>query len=213
MKNVEILVGEADMKQLVERCRFAERFMALCRECGNYGTNWACPPFDFDVEEYLENFEWACLFGVRWTYDEDALRRADTPEKAAIYSHEIFWRAKQEMLALMFRFEERYPGSLGISAGGCSLCETCARADGISCRSPEKIRHSAEALGFDVVGICREWFGLELCWSTERLPDYQVLVNALFAKKKIVGLTGEVRNAMNSAFSAGEGMNPPVDGH
>ena len=36
--------------------RDARRFGACCRACPNYGRSWACPPFDFDMDDYLAGY-------------------------------------------------------------------------------------------------------------------------------------------------------------
>ena len=40
----------------VARFRDAERVGCYCRECGNYGRSWGCPPFGFDMEEYVTRY-------------------------------------------------------------------------------------------------------------------------------------------------------------
>ena len=45
----------------VARFRDAERVGGYCRECGNYGRSWGCPPFGFDMDEYLAGYASALL--------------------------------------------------------------------------------------------------------------------------------------------------------
>ena len=78
--------------------------------------------------------------------------------------------------------EERYPGSVSLSAGCCSLCrpEGCGRASGLACRYPQKMRYSIESLGGNVGLTVSKLMGIELEWVTEgRLPSYFVLVGGL----------------------------------
>lgn len=41
--------------------RDSDRFLGYCKECHNYGSCWACPPFDFDVDELLNKYDMDCL--------------------------------------------------------------------------------------------------------------------------------------------------------
>ena len=49
----------------IARFRDAERFEGCCRTCPNYGRSWGCPPFDFDVEEYLTRYSRALLIATK----------------------------------------------------------------------------------------------------------------------------------------------------
>ena len=45
--------------------RDARRFAACCRACPNYGRSWACPPFDFDMEDYLSGYRTALIIASK----------------------------------------------------------------------------------------------------------------------------------------------------
>lgn len=45
--------------------RDAGRFKEYCKVCGQYGTCWACPPFDFDTDGYLARYENILLVAVK----------------------------------------------------------------------------------------------------------------------------------------------------
>lgn len=45
--------------------RDASRFEEFCKVCGQYGTCWACPPFDFDTDGYLARYENILLVAVK----------------------------------------------------------------------------------------------------------------------------------------------------
>ena len=57
----------------VARFRDAERVGGYCRECGNYGRSWGCPPFGFDMEEYVTRYGTALLVATRITPEEPGL--------------------------------------------------------------------------------------------------------------------------------------------
>ena len=51
----------------VARVRDAERVG------GNYGRSWGCPPFGFDMEEYVTRYGTALLVATRITPEEPGL--------------------------------------------------------------------------------------------------------------------------------------------
>ena len=65
----------------VARFRDAERVGGYCRECGNYGRSWGCPPFGFDMEEYVTRYGTALLVATRITPEEPG-RRSGAPDPA-----------------------------------------------------------------------------------------------------------------------------------
>jgi len=48
---VKIVVNE-----LMHSYHDAEKFIGYCKECDRYNACWACPPFDFNADEYLAPF-------------------------------------------------------------------------------------------------------------------------------------------------------------
>ena len=61
-EDFSVTVSVADY---IARFRDAERFEGCCRACPNYGCSWGCPPFDFDVEEYLNRYSRALLIATK----------------------------------------------------------------------------------------------------------------------------------------------------
>ena len=49
----------------MERFRDGERFIGLCRQCGNYGKRWGCPPFDYDPADKLAAYDTAEIIATR----------------------------------------------------------------------------------------------------------------------------------------------------
>lgn len=47
--------------------RDAEKFIAFCQQCRRYNTCWACPPFTFNVDQYLSRYETALIVGTKIT--------------------------------------------------------------------------------------------------------------------------------------------------
>jgi predicted metal-binding protein len=129
---------------------------------------------------------------VKWTHSAETIAANDTIEKAASYSHTLFSDGKAKMLTLLLRLENEWPGSIGVSAGGCGLCVECSRIGKNPCRHPNKIRHSLESLGFDLTGITKDFFGIEILWGRDALPKYQVLLNAFFTKGSCAGIEQKI---------------------
>jgi predicted metal-binding protein len=191
--SVEYGIRLAGMEELTGKYRFERKFMALCEECHNYGANWACPPFGFDTGEYAGRYSHAYLVIVKWTHSAKTIAANDTIEKSASYSHALFRDGKAKMLTLLRRLENEWPGSAAVSAGGCVLCAECDRARKAPCPRPDEIRHSLESLGFDIAALAKDFFGVEILWGKGSLPEYQVLLNALFTKGNRDGAEQEIR--------------------
>lgn len=167
-------VREISVKELVKRFRDAERFIAYCRECPNYGHSWACPPFEFDADEYLSRWHTARIIATRIVPGETGLPAAD----AGRFISPQRLRLDRELL----RMEAETGGRAFSFVGSCLYCPEgeCTRPCGLPCRHPEKIRPSLEAFGFDITAILRDLFGITLQWPrNDRLPPALTLVTAL----------------------------------
>lgn len=53
------------MADYIRGFRDVSRFEEYCKVCGQYGTCWACPPFDFDTDRYLARYENILLVAVK----------------------------------------------------------------------------------------------------------------------------------------------------
>ena len=69
--------------------------------------------------------------------------------------------------------------------GSCIICDECERKYGRECKEPERVRVSPESLGFDITGILKDYFDIELKWSKDSLPEYYTLLSGLLSKDHI----------------------------
>jgi len=102
--------------------------------CGGYGSSLVCPPHSPKPEEtrrLLDGYRWAVLFEAG---------RGDPKKIAVKLEREVFLRG--------------YYKALGLGAGPCRLCETCAFEEG--CRHPYQSRPAMEACGIDVYATVRK---------------------------------------------------------
>lgn len=168
----------------IARFREAERIAGYCRACPNYGRSWACPPFDFDVTEYISGHATALIVATKIIPATPGLPLSETgrlirPE-----------RVRHERLLL--DMERRYGGRAFAYAGTCLYCpEGCSRPEGLPCRHPEWVRPSLEACGFDLCRMTEELLGIPLRWSADGLlPEYLTLVSGFFHNERSVEWEG-----------------------
>lgn len=159
----------------IARFRDAERFIAYCRACRNFGHSWGCPPFDYDMEQLLRSHDTALLVATKITPTESGRPLSDAgalirPERTRIEGR-------------LLEMEHLYGGRSFAYVGTCLYCPEgcCTRPEGRPCRHPDRVRPSLEAYGFDIGKTASELFGIELRWSTDgRLPEYLTLVCGFF---------------------------------
>ena len=55
---IEEFTREISVEEYLDRFHNPAEVWGYCRECSNYGKQWGCPPFDFDVAKTVrELFE------------------------------------------------------------------------------------------------------------------------------------------------------------
>lgn len=179
MYEVQIQVKTLKVSDWIARYCAPETFVPLCRECPEYEKNWSCPTGVPDVHAYAGKYPYVQIIGLKVIYDEkirqESLLSAEREEELR---QQTYGAAKKKLRDVLFALEEAIPGSVMIMAGKCELCERCARADGMPCRYPERMRYSFTGLGFDLVRMAEEVLELPLLWQKEGLPEYNVAVAA-----------------------------------
>jgi predicted metal-binding protein len=146
-----------------------------CHSCDNYGRSWGCPPFDFDVEERLRQYDEVQLIALKITPKESALPIA--------VAQELILPERKQLDGRLLEMERQYNGLVCSYVGECYYCaeESCSRLCGAPCRHPHLVRPSLEAYGFNVARTMHELFGMELQWGKDGvLPDHLIIVCALF---------------------------------
>ncbi|MBP5207369.1 MAG: DUF2284 domain-containing protein [Clostridia bacterium] len=124
-----------------------ESFRRLCEQnvCGNYGKNWACPPDAggiIELIEQLRSYEFMLVYQLvgelEDSYDFEGM--ADAAKRFAGIINRMRVLCKDEPFS-------RY---ICLGAGGCTVCEVCAKRTGEPCRHPDLMTTSLETYGVNV---------------------------------------------------------------
>lgn len=123
----------------------AFRDMCAANACGMYGRCYMCPPDVGEIE---------ALMGEISSYTH-ALVYQTVSALEDSYDYEGMVEAKRRTypLAQALRTVFSRPAIarvLHLGAGGCGVCETCAKRTGEPCRAPERAMPSLEAYGINV---------------------------------------------------------------
>ena len=112
--------------------------------CGSYNRNHACPPSVGTTEAVIaeaKQYSYALVFQTISAL-EDSFDYEGMMEAAA--------RHNELTNGLYAGLREEKPECFPLSAGGCSICERCAKMDDQPCRFPEKAISSLEAYCMNV---------------------------------------------------------------
>ncbi len=139
--------GFMDPSQL--DARHEVRDMCASGTCRIYGHNWACPPACKELEEYQSIFaSYAqCMVVQTVVTLEDEFDIDTMLEGESIH--------KNRFLDLFERMQALNTPMLFLSAGTCTICETCTYPEK-PCRFPEKRLVSMEAAGLIVSDVCTQ---------------------------------------------------------
>ena len=174
--------AEIDAAPYVAKYRDTQRVQGYCAQCGNFGKVWGCPPLPADGDDCVSGFNRVNLYGIKVAFDNEMLQHTYTTDESRKIVEQALDEVWAEWLPKLYAMEADNPGSR-VFTGRCRLCRPleCSRANGKPCRHPDKMRHSLEAVGFDVVKTTRDLLGIELQWGRDgHLPPYLTLVTAIF---------------------------------
>jgi predicted metal-binding protein len=129
-----------------------QAFRAMCESnaCGVYGKCYMCPPDVGDIEELMAQV-------ARYDY---ALVYQTVSELEDSFDFEGMIAAKRKSYPLAQRLRRIF-ADIGITtvlhlgAGGCGVCQTCAKRTNEPCRFPEKAMPSLEAYGVNVSELAK----------------------------------------------------------
>jgi predicted metal-binding protein len=133
----------------VEKIPFDENLRTYCEAntCGSYGKNYACPPAVGDVDEviseakeYTKALVFQTIADLEDSFDFEGMQAAEKEHS------KVGERIKEHI-------DGRYDGYLHPMAGGCSVCEECAKILEKPCRYPDRAISSLEAYCINVVTL------------------------------------------------------------
>ncbi len=121
------------------------RDMCASNACGMYGKCYMCPPDVGDIDELMSDvrkYDYALVYqGVyklEDSYDFEGM----------IAAKRVFYNLSQKLRST---FDDAYfKKKLHLGAGGCGVCEICAKSMGKACCYPELAMPSLEAYGINV---------------------------------------------------------------
>ncbi len=182
MKGIEKLTADVNVDEFVENYVDIERFEALCHECDNYGKNWNCPPFDFDVEDVWNSYSKLKIIAFKMNFDDEELSTNFSDSELEFVLKRLE-RMKVRLMNEIYALEDE--NSLALFLGNCNLCMKCTREFGMPCKMPFKMRYSIESLGGNVDQIIEDVFGFKILYAqNNHLPEYMIFVGGILYDKK-----------------------------
>ena len=122
-------------------------FRDICASntCGLYGKCWVCPPDAGDIETLMEKvrgYSQGLLYQTIGTLEDSF--DFEGMEAAGLKHVRLSQRLGKALKELLV------PGYLHLTCGGCRLCESCLKPEGLPCRFPDEAMPSVESYGIDV---------------------------------------------------------------
>ena len=126
------------------------RDMCAANACGVYGKCYMCPPDVGDIHELMQSLSkyayvlvYQRIGALEDSFDYGGMQDA----RRAQYRLAQALRDALDALPL--------PNALHLGAGGCGVCQTCAKRVGEPCRFPDRAMASLEAYGIHVSEMAR----------------------------------------------------------
>ena len=118
--------------------------------CRSYGKNWGCPPAVGDIHgliararRYGRTLVYETVAQLEDPFDFEGIRAGGLRHKQITNDITPVIRA--------FTGEDL----IQLSAGGCTVCEVCSKAEDLPCRFPDRALHSVSAYGIYVSRLAK----------------------------------------------------------
>lgn len=127
-------------------------FRDICEQnaCGMYGRCYMCPPDVGEIRPLMEKVRsyqrgllYQTIAPLEDSFDIEGM------QAAAEFHAQCTQRVRDALAPLL------PPDSMHLAAGGCHLCEQCAKRDDLPCRFPERALPSMEACGINVYELTK----------------------------------------------------------
>lgn len=178
-------IKKIDLHELLKKYFNQEKFIKYCQACKNYRKLWSCPPYNFNVLEFLYKYNTAYLIGTKIIFDEETIKKVNKPNKIEKFTYKVQKEVREQLRNILLNIEDNILDCVSLYAGSCLICKKCTRPQRKSCKNIKIMRYSLESLGFDVASISKELFGIELKWAKESLPEYLTLVSGVLSRNDI----------------------------
>lgn len=150
---------------------FVPEYRIYCEEnrCGNYGKNYACPPYCGTVEEMKERtsqYTWALVLKSDHQV-ENAMDDKETKPLKKVHNtltRELTGRLKEEKLI---------EDGLSIMAGPCNFCTTCRMPSGEPCPFETKRFSCLSAYCIDVAHLAKS-AEMKLTWDFDKVSFFSM---------------------------------------
>ena len=142
------------------------RFQCSYSGCRDYGRRLMCPPHTPSVDDFkkvLAGYYMALLIQLTGTIKNKENWEPET-DQLALLLHDIIYKLEKKAFSLGFPF------AAGLIGGSCKLCRECPgeKDSNARCLHPEKARPSMEAMGIDVLSMCKK-AGMEVTFSSDKV--------------------------------------------
>ena len=120
----------------------AFRDICATNQCGVYGKCWMCPPDVGDIGELtkvVRSYRYALVYQKVYPLEDS-------------FDIEGMQSAKNDFSKLIQTMRRSFPDPevLHLGAGGCGVCEICAKREDLPCRFPDLAVASLEGYGINV---------------------------------------------------------------
>ena len=116
-------------------------------KCGAFNKNWGCPPHGTleENEAKLKSYKNGILIQVvgKAKDDMDFEFYTEAGKRFGECINRLYARLKPDM-----------PGCIALGAGGCRICEKCAKPE--PCRLPDKRIEALEGYGIFITQLCKD---------------------------------------------------------
>lgn len=180
---------EVEVSQYLSRYQDLPRISGYCRSCKKYGMQWVCPPFTHDLGSWrLEQYTHLLLVGCKVVIPTEVKTLPSNALEQELLGNRIMAAARSVLDPLILQMEQRISNAVAYYAGRCHLCgdHPCSRLEQHSCRYPDRMRTSLEALGCDMIQTASTLFDTPMQWSQGfALPDYYFLIAGVAAHQSL----------------------------
>lgn len=105
IESIEHKVAVLEVADYIEDNCDVKRFIEYCKVCPNYGTEWVCPPCDFEPLDVIRGYKYVHIVGSRVVVDGQTRHKPSDDKEQRDLSYEILAEARKDIDCRLLELE------------------------------------------------------------------------------------------------------------
>ncbi|MDO5851724.1 MAG: DUF2284 domain-containing protein [Methanobacteriaceae archaeon] len=184
MYTIETYTKTIPLTEYISKYVNSEKVGGYCKKCPNYGRNFACPPHNFELDNFFKKYDTIDLTLKKIIPSDELKNKEYTKQKEIEEAVKKTLGVEENIFRNELLKKEKLYRVSKVLAPPCNICGSFCMDKYDECQHPELMRYSIDSTCGDTGKILKELFdyGIKFIVNNE-MPEYLTLLAGLMYQK------------------------------